>query len=93
MLSYRQFSQGAGAWLGLVDQDQTDASANDIWFQRRAAYHGKSLLMGRGVSQKCKDKLESAEDHVPTPTPRDPLHVRGSYVFVCCLLPFYTSIM
>lgn len=72
----RQLSHGAGTWLGLAENEQTDTSS-DIWFQRRVAFHGGSLLMGRGVSKKCKDKMEVAEDQAPTPTPRDPYHIRG----------------
>lgn len=61
----------------MSEQDEADSST-DIWLQRRAAFHGGSLLMGRGVSQKCKTKLENQEEHVPTPTPRDPLHRPGN---------------
>ncbi|XP_067939375.1 inactive rhomboid protein 1-like [Watersipora subatra] len=70
----RQLSLG----LGLADQDNTDTGSSDAWLQRRAAFHGGSLIMGRGVSRKCKEKLEGADDFITMPTPRDPLHIRGT---------------
>jgi len=85
-----QVSQGAGAWLGLSEQDQGDATT-DRWLQRRAALHGKgSLLIGSGLSQKCKNKLECQED-IALPTPRDPLHRPGTQAFVLLINSFSFS--
>lgn len=70
-------SQGAGAFLGLSDPADGPDSATNIWLQRRAAFHGGSLLMGRNVSKKCREQLEQDDSHAPTPTPRDPLHRPG----------------
>lgn len=65
--------------MGISDVPlDSSESGHDIWLQRRAAFHGGSLLMGRGVSTKCKNKLECQDDFASTPTPRDPLHRPGN---------------
>ena len=73
-------SQGAGAFLGLSDSTDNKDSATNVWLQRRAAFHGGSLLMGRNVSKRVRDQLEQDESHAPTPTPRDPYHRPGKCI-------------
>lgn len=71
----RQLSHGAGAFFGITDSDQGDSASR--WLQRRAAFHGSSVIMGHAVSEKCKEKLEIQDDALPCPTPRDPYHRPG----------------
>lgn len=75
-VSFRQLSHGASTWLGFKGDDQDDST--NIWLQRRAAFHGSSVLMGRGVSKVCKDRLDIPDESAaPTPTPIDPYHKPG----------------
>lgn len=78
----RHLSHGPGAFLGVTDSEQNDSAAR--WLQRRAAFHGSSVIMGRGVSKKCKDQLDMQEEVAPFPTPYDPLHKPGMLILITC---------